>query len=341
MKNNLLSIKNIQFNKSGYDLFVDFLKAYSIICVVVAHCLPEQMYNYVLFQVWGDMQVPMFLLIQTLHAYKKETRPKLNLKKLLTRIIIPYIILQVVIIGTLCFKSLSNIWDTLKVIALSGGRGPGSYYFWIYLQFAILLPLIWPLFKWLSRKELLALFLIVSIGFEILFSLIDFQDWLYRLLAVRYFFLIYLGFTWVQDGIQINIKTIFLSILSVVMVLFFMFSNYDLEPIFYNTAWKTHRWICYFYVSNLMTYVLWLIYCVCSKIEWLHKSLSEIGKCSYEIYLVQMAVFVFLPLKKFDFIGNIYVQVVFWMLLTFILSLLLGIALKRIVIDNIYIKIHE
>lgn len=100
-----MTARALSFNKTGYDPFIDFLKAYSIICVVVAHILPAEFYKYILFQAWGDMQVPMFVLIQVFHAYKKEVQPKLNWASLLKRICLPFIVVQLVIIG---FKSLTG-----------------------------------------------------------------------------------------------------------------------------------------------------------------------------------------------------------------------------------------
>ncbi len=98
-----MTSKAISFNKTGYDPFIDFLKAYSIICVVIAHILPAEFYKYILFQVWGDMQVPMFVLIQVFHAYKKGLKPQLNWSILFKRICFPFAAIQAFIIG---FKAL-------------------------------------------------------------------------------------------------------------------------------------------------------------------------------------------------------------------------------------------
>ena len=110
------------FNKTGYDPFIDFLKAYSIICVVIAHILPAYSYKYILFQLWGDMQVPMFVLIQVFHAYKKGLKPKLNWESLLKRIFIPFVAVQVVITG---FKSLMQGGVTRNMLITSAIGGGG------------------------------------------------------------------------------------------------------------------------------------------------------------------------------------------------------------------------
>ena len=281
-----MTAKVLAFNKTGYDPFIDFLKAYSIFLVVIAHILPSALYKYVLFQVWGDMQVPMFILIQVFHAYKKDARPKLNWTTIFKRIICPFFIIQAVII---CFKFLTGheiIWTDF---ICKGGYGPGSYYIWIYLQIAFLLVIIWPWLNRLTLKQSLYAFLIVSVGFEILFSAINCPEALYRLLCTRYLFLVPLALIWVRKGVVLNWKTILLSLLSISAVLFFVFTNFDLEPIFFNTKWKFHRWICYFYLPFLMTYVLYLVWIKIKSINWIDNLIKWAATRSYEIFLAQMA----------------------------------------------------
>lgn len=58
----------ITLQKEGYDPFIDYLKGVCIFLVVLAHCLPHT--EYILFPLWGDQAVPLFLLIQVFHAYK-------------------------------------------------------------------------------------------------------------------------------------------------------------------------------------------------------------------------------------------------------------------------------
>ena len=316
-----MTAKALTFNKTGYDPFIDFLKAYSIICVVIAHILPASLYKYILFQVWGDMQVPMFVLIQVFHAYKKGVQPKLNWASLFKRICLPFAAIQVLITGFKTFVGGGISWTSLLA---SGGYGPGSYYIWIYLQIAILLVLIWPWLKKLSLKQALVAFLVVSIGFEMLFSAINLPDWLYRLLCVRYLFLIPLGLIWVEKGVSLDGKTIILSLLSIIAVLFFVFTNYDLEPFFYNTGWETHRWICYFYLPFLLTYVLFLIWKRLSNAKWAENTIKWIAARSYEIFLAQMAVFACLSSKLLIFVPNVHVRFVLWTMVAFTLSILFG-----------------
>ena len=223
----------------------------------------------------------------------------------------------------------------IMIFVKNGGRGPGSYYFWIYLQVAFLLPSLWGGHILKASKTIqLIFFLTLSIGLEVLFSLINLPEWIYRLLATRYIFLFYFAYNWwVCDGIIINMKCLFLSFLSIATVLFLSFTDINLEPLLFYTNWKTHRWICYYYVASLMVYLLWLFYKKVRKKEWIDSKIRTIGKCSYEIYLVQMLVFVFFDVCL-NPINNQLLRILLYMILTTLFSFILGIGCKYFIVDK-------
>lgn len=135
--------KTILLSKEGYDPFIDYLKGVSILFVILAHCLPLQ--EYMLFSLWGAQAVPLFLLVQVFHSYKKGVgciSVSYDLKKLFHRIFKPFLLLVVIQLLLLIFIQQKNPIVTIKNAILSGGIGPGSYYVWIYVQFFFLLPII-------------------------------------------------------------------------------------------------------------------------------------------------------------------------------------------------------
>lgn len=285
----------IYFKKEGYDPFIDFLKAYSIVCVLLAHAIPNQLFDYIQFMVWGGMQVPMFVLIQTFHACK-QGNVSFNLKKLWKRIIIPFFVVQLVVLVVLLLSSSSSSTEiVIRKTITAGGNGPGSYFVWIYIQIALILPILWPLFVKLTGKQLLFFFVVISLFFDCFFSLIHLSQNVYRLLATRYLFLIFLGAKWVTEGVIINKKTITISLASIIAVEFFVYSKIDLEPFFFTTEWKTHRWACYYYVAILMPSALYNVYIRIKGRKRLFSFIAKIGQSSYEIFLVNMAVFTFFP----------------------------------------------
>lgn len=286
----MIKAKIVSFNKTGYDPFIDFIKAYAIICVLIGHTLP--LHDYWGYGLWAGMQVPLFVLVQAFHCFKKDT-PNIHLKKIFLRIVLPYILVQSIALLYLLYIDSTNLYYFL----LSGGAGPGSYYPWIFIQFALLLPIIK---QWLDKNQkektkVLISFLVICESFEILFSIIDLPDKLYRLLAIRYLFLLYLAWIWVRDGIIINKRTTVLSVLSFIAIIYFEYFSVDDEILFYNTAWKFHRWPCYYFVAIWGVYLLRNLYDFLCEWTYIMGSIRQLAKCSYEIFLIQMIVLYVYP----------------------------------------------
>ena len=332
MRSDMYFEREVRLAKSGYDPFLDFIKGYCILCVILAHSLPETWRYNSLFALWGGIQVPLFLLLQVFHAYKKGVYPYINIEKLIRRIVLPFVIVEGVL-SCYYFFFTTEDEDSLMIVCKQllavGGLGPGSYYFWVYLQIAFLLPLFWSGFQKLSMHQMLIVFIVLCLGVDIILSIVRIPEWLYRLLAIRYLFLIFLGAYIAKNGsVIINGKVLFMSLASLFVTVFFAYSNYDLEPFFYNTDWKTHRWICYYYISSLFIYLLWLLYERLLTIQWLHSFILEIGRCSYEIFLFQLIVFYFI--KKDVFVTNSpYLDDFLYLIVTILLSVFGGMLYNR------------
>lgn len=318
---------NIPIKKDGYDPFIDYLKGVSILFVVLAHCLPKQ--EYLLFSLWGAQAVPLFLLIQVFHAYKKgidHVRLFFNLKKLFHRILKPFIFLLTIEVGVLLLYG-HDLVSVVKDAIIAGGIGPGSYYVWIYIQFFFLLPIVAVIIRRLNRFWCFFGFTLLCVMVEIICSYVHPHPAIYRLLFIRYIYLIYLGYLWVSWGIVINKLTVFLSILSIAFILLFVYGDLNLEPLFYSNAWALCHWITYFYTAYLFIYLLFFIYSLLGK--HLKSFCYELGRYSYEIFLLQMFVFAFFP--SLDFIGNKYVEVLLRIVLTTLLSIFPVLLYKKYV----------
>lgn len=285
--------RTITFNKSGYDPFIDFIKAYAIVCVLLGHTIPYL--NYWGYGLWAGMQVPLFVLIQSFHFLKRD-HPSLSFKKIIWRVLIPYIFIQsLVFFYILCRYEGVALQNQLVSFIKSGGKGPGSYYPWIYIQIAILLPFINRMVSKGTKKQLVVTFLIISELFEIVFSLIDMPDYIYRLLAIRYFFLFFLAWVWAKEGVVINSRTIILSIISFLSIVYFEYLSIDDEILFFNTAWKYHRWPCYYFVATGGMFLLNNMYMILIKNVIVSKIIKLLAQCSYEIFLIQMLLLYLYP----------------------------------------------
>lgn len=280
----------VVFQKSGYDPFLDFIKAYSILCVLFAHTIP--FLDEIGYCLWAGMAVPLFILIQVFHVFKNDTNA-LNIRKLFQRIFLPFILVQAITFGIDAMRCSSV--KELAAKYIMGGVGAGSYYPWLYLQMAIVLYIVRPMLEKCTGIQKLIVLMLVCEVFEILLSLTGLSDSVYRFLPVRYFFLIYLGWVWVKYGIRLTPTTVVLSLLSMASIIYFAYFYIPTEPWFYDTAWRFHRWPCYFYASTFLCSILFWVYDKTKNNEFVAKSTKMLAKCSYEIFLLQMVVLHLMP----------------------------------------------
>jgi peptidoglycan/LPS O-acetylase OafA/YrhL len=241
------------------------------------------------------------------HAYKKglQGQKPLLSKGVIKRVILPYGLVCLIAFMLKLFHHPTDLLPILKQTISAGGcTGPGSYYIWIYVEFALLLNALRPLFRRLSGVQLLCAFIAVSELLELICSWTQISQPLYRLMPFRYVFLIYLGYKWVTEGVVINRKTIILSLISLALILY-LNTNVNLSPWVFETGWRSYHWFVYYYPAYLFVYILYVAY------QWGSKTLSkmnrfmiEMGKASMEIYLIQMLVFAFWPLPRVSFTSN-------------------------------------
>lgn len=170
--------------------------------------------------------------------------------------------------------------------------------------------------------------MLVSQGTEWLCMYVNLSESIYRLSCLRYLFLIYLGNLWTRNKMSrsINNWQLILSIISALILIALYYSNRELSPFLYDSNWRIFHWICYFWPAFMLP---WLIYMLYDKVPAIIKMhIGEIGKRSYEIFLVQMFVFAVYPVKLFD-TRNIYVNVLIRIIFTIAASIIPVIVYKR------------
>ena len=316
----------LTFNTKGYDPFIDFIKAYAILCVLVGHFLSSSIN--VLYPIWGGNQVPLFVAVQCFH-YMKNTPPRpLNVTRIFTRVLIPFIVIQVFIVAVLFVgNGFSGFGKLLSYFFDNGGYGQGDYYPFIYAQIALLLPIFYRMTSWVKDdRVLLILFIIICELLEIASSYVHFSDTLYRLLAIRYLFLIYFGWKWAKNGISMNIGTLVVSLLSLASIIYFVWYNNNCEPWFFDTSWKYHRWPCYFFVAELGVFFLYKLWGIISKYSLIMRAVSFMSRCSYDIFLAQMLAYVLFPMELFSFFP---MPVLGRFITAFVFSILFGQVLHK------------
>lgn len=121
---------------------------------------------------------------------------------------------------------------------------------------------------------------------EIIACKLHIPDTLWRIWFGRYLMLLWLGYDITQNGIGMNRWRWIASLIGFFSLTYFAYVNSELEPLFFSTGWYLHRWICYPYAAY---FLVWLLYIIFNRIPTRYQGyFTQIGKSSYEIFLVQM-----------------------------------------------------
>lgn len=312
-----------KFKKNGHEEFIDFMKGVAILLVVFAHTIPLK--QELLFPIWGASKaVPIFLVIQMFHTFKRGEPKVPNFKKVFDRVLKPFLYIQIILLTFSLITSSETTLETLCRFCKGGGMGPGSYYIWIYLQFSLILPYIYKLLSKYNQKRIFFISLFTAILIEMACSIIDMPERIYRILALRYLFLIYFGIEWCRKGIVFGKREIFLGLIGLGAVVYFNYFYVPIEPFFFNTGWKSDRWITFIYVMYIFVPILYKIY---NKVGCKIKGVFYVlGKASFEIFLIQMLVCCIIkPNVVGEFIDN---NILKWIVyLTITISSSIGIGL--------------
>lgn len=296
MTKNYLRYESIfSLNKNGYDPFIDFLKGLCIVFVILNHCMPLKAMSYSAFFFWGTSAVPIFLILQVFHAYKKGVNDlKINYKRIGRKILWPFILCELIIFIVFIIKgehtSPTEIANELMMIVKSGGYGPGAYYPWIYIQFAILLPLVAPIFK-IPIGKLCVFFIIISQFIESTFAFFNVSQLLYRLLFLRYCFIVLLGYILVQKGFILNKYTFSLATACLLFSSVIVYSEHDFSPLIYPFVNPVCHWFCYIYIAYILLFLLRYLYRNIPENSTIMSFFLITGKYSYEIFLFQIVYF--------------------------------------------------
>ena len=278
--------------------FIDVLKGILIIFVFASHSWIEtsarQMF---LFPLWIEMAVPAFMLISGYTAALSEQRrgavtledsyePMTILKKLV-RFISPFTIAFVAewiafrVFGLYTIGVKEYGVFALLLDYLSGGKGQGSYYFPIMIQFVLLFPMVYFVIKKYDIKGLVGCFMATGF-FEVVKLAYGMEDSEYRFLLFRYLFLVAAGCYIAIGNIKKSKMTIGLSVGCILCGVFFtvLFTYTDYNPKIF-IYWRGTSLLASMFIVPILG---WLI----RKVHFGFKPLEVVGKASFNIFLVQM-----------------------------------------------------
>lgn len=288
----------LTFSKEGHDPFIDFLKGFSIVCVILNHCLPKWAMDYSAFFFWGISAVPIFILIQVFHAYKGGIRQcNINFRRVWLRVLRPFFLCQLVILLLLAWQRDVHTPQALLAEVLSlvkcGGYGPGAYYPWIYVQIAVLIPCFSILFRFKHIRAgwICVFFIALSQGAETLCALIPLPQLAYRLLFIRYIFLFYLGYLMATKGFTIRWTTLLMATLCLAFAAYIVYWQPDLHPWIYPFVNPVCHWFCYLYIVYLLLFLLKKLFDSLPSHHVVSRVFQWAGVRSYELFLLQMIFF--------------------------------------------------
>jgi fucose 4-O-acetylase-like acetyltransferase len=283
----------------NYNL--DYIKGVAILMVIVLHCLT--VFKRALFTLlYIEQAVPLFLITTAFLFFSKTSNAgrtnllvdKLNVKKTVKRIFVPFIVFEIIIVLILLLKSCFS----LPTFVLSAGIGYGSYYPWVFFQYWLILPFCLFIFskfnKWggvvLIFVSVLCSFLFYYCSQTVDKRLVD-ASW--RLFVGRYIFVPYIA--WLLFEKKFVLKYYFpLVIIGIVFMVVHQYI-FNLEPWFYTTksySWRGVNFPTYYYSGFLFLIMYkFLPY----RNSTLKNVLQFFGKNSWEIFLGQMLFFVILP----------------------------------------------
>lgn len=308
----------IEFDKTKYDPQIDYIKGLCILFVIWTHCISRDELGYMLYPYWGDTAVPIFLIIQVFHYYKKGVDLRMpSILKLWNRILFPFFIMVALMFLVQFFIYYQTTNGVFSPALYWNKRGPGAYYIFIYLELAFIIPLFAPLFKRLSIKWLLVVFIILAQLIEFATCVTLCPDNIYRITFFRYTFLIFIGYLLATKGLAQNKYTILGGIISILFIYLFAYTRINMEPLFctHLDLWPLCHWVCYIYIAYFFLVFLKYTHSKLNRKNRIRTYIEKIGKYSYEIYLFQIfyyATFSIFVGKALVFFNNNHIQYIMY-----------------------------
>ena len=305
--------------KSRHLGYVDFLKGFAIVSVILLHALPKKVLveTYAVFHIW--QAVPLFVFISFLLIYIKLRRisvsdyyGKKNWGKLFKRIIAPFLIIEGLL---LLFFAIKGNNELILQFLQNGRIGRGSYYFYVYLQIWLLAPITYLLMRW---NHLLGgvILLFVSVLGNVMCFFAGLSPMLESCLALRYIFIAVIAYEWMNNSKSRTWKYLF-PVISVLYLL--LMDYYDFNPWIPNTGgWGHQQFPSFFYLFPFVSIMVYL-YTKCN--SFLSTSIRWLGQYSWEIYLIQMIFFLF-PFNTYIPLGNSIIHQIVYCIISLILCIL-------------------
>ena len=325
-KNGFGKMKQISTNvgRQARKHNLDFIKGLSILFVVITHYSWNNTQRLTMFFLfWIDMAVPIFMIISgflfSISYHKNECatlKECFRIKDILKRIIrftVPYLMMTIAeqLSLFLIFDKLTSIKEMVRNF-VSGGIGPGSYYYPILLQFIIIMPLIYFFINKFDYKGLLGC-VSVNLIFEIVKSGLFISEGAYRLLIFRYITVIAFGcyFAIGKNQLKAGLK---LSMLFFGVIYIIVFQYFGYTPFFMKYWTGTSMFACMYIIPIVSLLIR------CDRIKF--APIELLGRASYNIFLSQMVFYAFFADLIYSVLNNMFLQ----LLISILICVLSGVG---------------
>ncbi len=270
--------------------FFDMLKGICIIFVLINHFIDaEDQELKIFFPYWGDMAVPLFMILSGYLYAESYKRNKIEsfsqayefsfvLKKVF-RFAIPFFLLFIVeMMLERGYLGTGYSLFEMAMLFLRGGNGPGGYYIPMLIQFIFLFPVIYFIIR--RKKNGILICLALNIAYEVIKTSFGMNVEFYRLCLFRFLFAIAAG-CFLSLRQEEKIKPWYYAGFFAVGAVAIYISNYT----------DYHAHILYYWTkTTIMTvfYIFPIFVLLKSKMEDIREPFfSRIGMASYHIFLVQ------------------------------------------------------
>ncbi|MBR4462611.1 MAG: hypothetical protein IKS51_08540 [Erysipelotrichaceae bacterium] len=272
---------------------LDLIKGILIIFIIITHYnWTDEQRQMLLFPYWIDMAVPVFMIISGYVYALSYKRKEINslkdayeFKEITSKLIRYSVPLLMAFVFEVFLYVISGIKIELSCV-LTGGIGPGSFYYPVMIQFVYLYPLIYFAIREYDLKGLCVCG-IVNVVFEIAKTLYGMPTSEYRFMVLRYILLIATG-CYLAIGKQKIRRPVL--IVSMLVGIFWQYAVYYLgyKPVIINEAWATTSCISALYIIPICV----SIFASKKMMDARFGLLELIGRASFNIFLTQMVYFI-------------------------------------------------
>lgn len=293
---------------------IDIIKGFMILFIIITHykwAYPSDYLKYG-FVFYIDMAVPVFMVISGYLAAKSFEKRECTLQQAfsiemllpkLLRFLIPFLITFIIELPFLIIYKKLDILSLIQTF-VRGGAGPGSYYTPVMIQFIFITPIIYYIIKRYGLCGMCSCFLFTAAWEAVQYSW-GMDDRPYVLLVLRYVSVIAFGCYIAIGQVKLNKKVLCIMFLTGI-VWQCSLCYVPLNPPFMNFSWARVNYLSSLIVMPIMYVLIRKFYFSSLKMPLI----QQLGKASYNIFLVQMVYYYCVVSLVYEKIHGILLQIV-------------------------------